>query len=228
MTLEELQKQMEGLKKTFDEKLDLQVKSFQVQLDGEKKQVEQWKTVAQAKEEEARVFAEKAKKADEEKAKAFAEAKKAEMKAFFEQAKKEGRITPALEEIAVKLAESMTSETVIATFEKNDGSKTTHTQMSLFKAFISGLGKTTMFREQSRTPQGVAPATPGSANGGDGAVEFAEVIYGGIKKQLPMDGNDLHARAVQFQDAERTAGRSTSYEQALIEVSKQDRMAGRV
>ena len=224
MTIEELEKQMKGLQTTFTEKLDLQAKNFQVQLDATKKEADQWKTVAQAKEEEARVFAEKAKKADEAAAKSALEAKKGEIKAFFEQAKKDGKITPAMEEIAFKLAESMTSEQVIATFEKSDGSKTTHTQLSLFKSFISALGKTRVFQEHSKSGEALK-MTPAAgsfkANGDDEST--TKVIFGGTLKELPMTDTELHVRAVQFQDEARTAGRVMSYEAALIEASKESK-----
>lgn len=220
MTIEELEKKMKGLEVSFQEKIELQAKSFNVQLEASKKDGEQWKTVAQAKEEEARQFKEKAEKADAEKAKAFAEAKKAEIKAFFAEAKKDGKITPAMEEVAMKLAESMTSETVIATFDKSDGSKTTHTQLSLFKSFISMLGKTRVFAEHT-AGGGAHQATPKAGSGAAGEEQFSEVIYGGVKKPLPMEDTDLHARAVAFQDEARTAGRSVSYEDALCEIGRQ-------
>lgn len=224
MTLEELQKQMQDLQKNFTEKLELQSKSFQVQIDAAKKDGEQWKTVAQAAEEKAREFAEQAKKAELEKAKAFAEAKKAELAAFFAQVKKEGKITPAMEEIALKLAESMTSETVVATFEKSDGSKTTHTQLSLFKAFISALGKTRVFTEQTPGAGARSAGTPRAVAGANAGEEgFAKVIFGGTLKELPLADGDLHARAVQFQDEARAAGRTMSYEAALIEASKEEK-----
>lgn len=225
MTIEELEKKMKALEVTFQEKIDLQAKSFQVKLDAAEKTAEQYKTVAQASEEKAKQFEEKAKKADEEKAKAFVEAKKAEIKAFFEQAKKDGKITPAMEEIAIQLAESMTSETIVATFEKGDGSKTTHTQLSLFKAFISSFGKTRMFQEHTNTSVPARQASPAGGRAEDGEEQFAEVIYGGVKKPMPLEDTELHERAVAFQDSERAAGRSVGYSDALIAASKAARQA---
>ena len=62
----------------------------------------------------------------------------------------------------------------------------------------------------------------------EGSVEGGNyVIRGpsGVRKQMPLDETDLHVRVVAFQDSERTAGRTIGYADALVAISKQDKLA---
>lgn len=221
MTLEELQKQFTAFQAQTESKLELQKKDFELKLDAAKKDAEQYKQIAETNAATAKAFEEKAKAAEAEKAKAFAEAKKAEVKGYFESCVKAGSLTPAMRDIAVNLSESMTSETVVAKFEQKDGSSVSHTQFSLFKLFVSMIGKAKGFSIRETTPAAdtkkVLPVNGDEA----GHESFTEVIHGGVKKTLPTQDVDLAARAFQYQEDQAKLGSKVSYETALIHVSKE-------
>src|SRR3990167_7864251 len=147
LTLDELTKKFE----TLTTSVDTMKKDFELKLESAKKDAEQWKTVATQKDEDLKKFKQEAETANKEKEKAYAEKRKQEDKIFLENLKKQGKLTPASQEIATKLMESMTSETVVATFEAKDGKKITHTQLSLFKELLGSLAKSPIFSQMSRT-----------------------------------------------------------------------------
>lgn len=216
MTIEEMEKQL----KSFQSDLETTKKDFQIKLDASNKTAEEWKTVAFKKEEEMKQYKEQAEKAEKDKEKAFAENLKRENKLFLENLKKEGRITPALQVLAEKLMESMTSKETIATFEEKDGKKIDHTQLSLFKQMLSSMKKAPIYSSMSRT-EDQKPEIPDA----DGETHFMEVSIGGKKQSLPVDGMELHNEALKYQDEQRAKGKTISYETALIEAEKLMRVA---
>ena len=221
MTLEELQKQFTSFKEATESKLETQKKEFELKLDAYKKDAEQWKSVAETNANEAKKFAEAAEKAEKEKKAAFAATKKAEMTAFIEQGVKDGRLTPAMRDIAVKFAETLNTENEVAKFEQKDGSSIAHTQFSLFKMFVSMIGKAKSFSFKEASPRSDAGKTLPEETIDNGAQEFTEVIHGGVKKSLPTQDVDLGLRAMEYQESQSKIGRKVGYEEALIHVSKQ-------
>lgn len=212
MTIEELQKQFE----TLTGSVDVMKKEFTVKIDAANKNAEEWKKVAESSAAEVKKLQEEAKKAEEGRVKALSEARKAEVKAFIEAAKKDGRITPAQEELIVKLAESLTSENVVATFEDKDGKKIQHTQISLFKEILGALPKAGRMRQL--TPSGTgAPAAPGE---GEGAAETATMFVDGKRQTVILDDTALDAETKKVIAEYRERKENISYGEAMIIAEK--------
>lgn len=213
MTVQELEQQL----KKFQDDFDTTRKEFQLKLDNAEKDASKWKKISEDKESETRKFQEEAEKAKKERELALAEARKREVKDFFDRMKKEERITPAQEEMAARLAESMTSETEIATFGEKDGKKVSHTQLSLFKELVASMPKRP--RTATLTPGGsFSPPTPEGT--GEGGTDYQEVWYGGQKVLAQVDDMDLHVKALEYQEAQRAKNVTVSYEDALIEAGR--------
>jgi len=213
MTTEELEKQL----KSFQTDLDQTKKDFTIKLETATKDAEQWKSAAFKKDEELKAFKEKAEQAEKDKEKAYAEKRIEEDKHFLEALKKEGKITPAMQETATKLMESMTSETVVATFDMKDGKKVQHTQRSLFKELLKSFQKSNAYSILSRADS-YSAETP---EGGEESVEFAEIHKDGAVIKAQLDDVDLDKKAKAFQEEMRKIGKDVSYSEALISISKQ-------
>lgn len=207
-TLEELTKQFEAL----NTNVSTLKKDFELKLESAKKDAEQWKSVATQKDEDLKKFKLDAEKALEEKNKANAELRKQETAVFLETLKKSGKISPAMQETAAKLMESMNSEATVYTFEAKDGKKVNHTQLSLFKELLSSLATTPIFRQMTRTGEPTRETPPGTAS----EVTFTTVKTAGGEKEYQVDGQDLHTAALQYQEDQRKTGRTISYADALI------------
>lgn len=212
ITIAELAQQL----KTFQSDLDQTKKDFELKLNAAKTEAESWKKVAETKEAESKTFKEKAEAAEKEKTKAFAENRKNEDKTFLEGLKKEGRITPAMQEVAEKLMESMTSEDVIATFDMKDGKKVQHTQRSLFMDFVKSFRKSNAYTILSRSPE----YTPETPDGTQGEVTIAEIHKDGQKVMARLDDVDLDRQAKAYQEEMRKIGVAVEYSEALITISK--------
>lgn len=212
MTVEELEKQLKSFQSDFDQTK----KDFELKLSSANKEAESWKKVAETKEAEAKAFKEKAETADKEKAKAYAEKRNNEDKAFLETLKKEGRITPAMQEVAAKLMESMTSDETVATFDTKDGKKIQHTQRSLFMDFMKSFQKSNAYTILSRMPE----YTPETPDGTQEEVAFAEVHKDGQKVMAHLDDVDLDRQAKAYQEEMRKIGKTIDYSEALIAISK--------
>lgn len=213
MDIKELEKQFSELQG----QVGLLKKDFELKLAAANGEAEQWKKIAQQKEADALKFQEDAKKAKEAEAKAFAEARAAENKAFLEKLKAEGRITPAMQDVATKLMESMTSQEIVATFDMKDGKKVSHTQFSLFKEFLSSFQKSSVLK--GLTPGGgSAVEVPGDGDGTE--QQFTEILQGGQKVRVPLDDTNLHMSALEYIEDQKKIGRVVGYADALIEVSK--------
>ena len=212
-TIEELTKQFEALNTS----VSTMKKDFQLQLDSAKKDADSWKSVASQKEEELKQFKEKAELALKERDKAFAESRKQENLSFLESLKKSGKISPAMEDTAAKLMESMTSDVTIHTFEAKDGKKVNHTQLSLFKELLGSLTAAPIFRQMSKTAQ-IQKETPGSNNGEEKTFTTVKTKAGEVTYEV--DGQDLHSAAIQYQEDQRKIGRTVSYAEALIAAEK--------
>ena len=220
MTLEELTKQFTALKADTETKLETQKKEFELKLDAAKRDGEQWKSVAETNAAEAKKFAAEAKKAEDERKATVAATKKVEMVAFIETAVKEGRLSPAMRDIAVKFAETLNTENEVAKFEQKDGSSIAHTQFSLFKMFVSMVGKAKTFAMRETTPRAEGGKTLPEETESAEVKEFTNVIYGGVKKLLPLQNVDLGVRAIEYQDTQAKLGRKVDYADALIHVSR--------
>lgn len=211
MTVEELEKQL----KTFQSDFEATKKSFELKLDAAKKDADSWKSVAEAKDAEAKKFQAAAEAAEKEKQKALSESRAKDFRSFLENAKKEGRITPAVQEIAQRLGESMTSESVVATFEKKDGSKVQHTQLSLFMELIGALQKTSVFRSLTKDNSHVeGPASE------KGEVVYSEAIINGERQRVILDDTDLDERTKLVMAEAAKVGRVLTYGDAMIEAEK--------
>lgn len=222
-TIEQLEQEFKAFTDQTKTQLETQKKEFGLQIESAKKDADQWKTVAEAALETSKKFEAQAKKAEEDKKAALSASKKAELLAFFEQSVKDGRLTPAMRDIAVKFAESLNHEAEVVKFEQKDGSSVSHTQFSLFKVFVGMIGKAKAFSLEQRTPRsGSQKELPAAVASEDNEhQEFAEVIHGGTKKTLPTQDADLAAKAFEYQDEQSKLGRSVSYGDALIHISKE-------
>lgn len=214
MTIDELTKKFE----TLQTGVDVMKKDFELKLENANKDVATFKAIALKKEDELKEFKEKAELAIKEKDKAFAESRKAENLNFLETLKKDAKISPAMAETAAKLMESMTSEVVVATFDAKDGKKIQHTQLSLFKELLASLSKAPVFRSMSQAT--VATREIPAGTGTEGEKQFVTVKREGGENKYEVDGTELHAAALQFQEDQRKIGRATSYEDALVAAEK--------
>lgn len=217
-TIDEMVKKFE----TLETSVGNMKKDFELKLDSAKKDAEQWKTVATQKEEDLKKFKADAEKAIEEKNKAFAETRKAENSLFLEGLKKSGKITPAMQETATKLMESMNTEAIVHTFEAKDGRKVNHTQLSLFKELLASLGASPIFRNMTQVtePQRNTP----------GAVIAEEKVFTTVKTKAgeqtyEVDGQDLHTAAIQHIADQQKVGNTVDYASALIFAEKQMKQA---
>lgn len=212
-TIEELTKQFE----TLNSSVSLMKKDFDLKLESAKKDAESWKTIATQKEEDIKKFKAEADKAIEDKNKAFAESRKQETASFLENLKKAGKISPAMQETATKLMETMNTETVVHTFEAKDGKKVSHTQFSLFKELLSSLSTTPIFRSMTQS----GSQTKETPAGGDASEKSFTVVKTKAGDQTyEVDGQELHAAALQYQEDQRKSGRTVDYASALIEAEK--------
>ena len=221
MTVEELEKQL----KTFQSDFDQTKKDFELKLGTAKKEADDWRQVAQKKEEEAKKFQEEAEKAEKERKKAEAEARKTEHKAFVDRMKAEGKLVPAQEEASLKLMESLSAEGEIAKFTAKDGSSRSHSQLSLFKEMVENSPKRVSFGYSTRKQGEHSPQLPGEgkAEGGEGQIE---ILHQGKRTMIPLVGADMAARAFEYQaEVRKTQGREIDYGEALIAVEKMERAA---
>lgn len=207
-TIEELTKDFE----TLTGSVSTMKKDFELKLEGAKRDAAEYKSIAEKAQEDLKTFKVDAEKAQKEKEKAFAELRANENKNFLEGLKKVGKITPALQEIASKLMESLTSEAVVHTFEGKDGKKTSHTQLSLFKELLNGFSTAPILRNMSQTPAGVREI-PGEQAG---EKTFVKVLTGGGVQSYELDGADLDSAANQYIQDQKSLGRTVSYADALI------------
>lgn len=208
--------------KSFEDNIGLMKKDFEMKLEAANTDAKQWKETAEKNATALREFEAKAKKAEEDRVKLLAENRKVEIKSFVDLMKKEGRIIPAQEEVLTKLMESMTSESTVHTFEAKDGSKIAHTQYSLIKKFIESMNPHKAF--VSMTPSGgsVTRVLPGEEAG---EVHFTEIKRGGVKINAIVDEYDTDQLAKNFIDSQAKLGRKVSYEDALLEISRQQKAA---
>lgn len=170
------------------------------------------------KEDDLKTFQEQAQKDKVEKEKQFKELRTREISDFVESSKKAGKIIPAQEEAVVKLMESMTSEDSIAAFKEKDGSKKSHSQISLFKAFINGLPKRGHLQEltYSQVQEDSSPSD-------ETVTQFMDVKIDGTTISMPVEGQDLDAKAKAFMAEKSKLGITISYADALCAVSPREK-----
>lgn len=219
MTEEEITRKF----KSFEEQLGAMKKDFEVKLEAANTDAKQWKETAEKNATALKQFEQKAKDAEEARLKLLAENRKAEIKSFVDQAKKEGRIIPAQEEALTKLMQSMTSEAVVHTFKAKDGAETSHTQYSLMKQFIASLAPHKAFVSILQ-PNG-GQITRLNPTGADIEVHMTEIKRGGTVVSAVVDEYDTDLQANKFIADQAQLGRRVSYEDALIEISRQKKQA---
>lgn len=217
-TVDELMKKFE----TMETSVANMKKDFELKIESANKDAASYKAIALQKEEDLKKFKADAEKAIEEKNKAFAEARKAENASFLESLKKSGKISPAMQETAAKLMESMNTESIVHTFEAKDGKKVNHTQLSLFKELLSSLGASPIFRNMTQVtaPERTAP----------GATIAEEKVFTTVKTKAgeqtyEVDGQDLHTAAIQYQADQHKIGITVDYAQALLVAEQQLKQA---
>lgn len=219
MTIAELEKKFSDLTTN----VDTMKKDFELKLDAQKKETDSWKTVAENKQKELLSFQETAEKAQKDRDKAYAEARATEIKNFVADLKKSGRLTPAIEEMVLKLMESMTIDTTVISFSQKDGKTVSHSQLSLFKEIFSALPAGNHLRSFSKVGE-VSPTLPSQVRTtGSDSAEYTEIHRGGEIVRVPVDDGDLHAKALKFIEDQKGLGRVFSYGDALIEVSKAEK-----
>ena len=209
----EFQSQVDAVKT----QAELTRKDFELKLESAKKDVDQYRSLAEKREEDLRKFREESEKTKREAEETIAKARKQEIASFTEALKKAGRITPAQEEIMVKLMESMTSEAVVMKFKESDGSEKSHTLLSLFKLFVSGLRKQ-MNLAQETPGSRVAPITPFQED--EEGEHFMDVQSkaGGTQK-MPVHGFELNKKAEEYMEQMRIKGQFISFADALLAVA---------
>lgn len=217
----DLEKQFAELKEQFS----TLKKDYELRLDSAKKEAESWKSTAQQKQDELKKFEADAEKATEEKNKAFAEIRITECKHFLEKLKKDGRISPALEVLAAKLMESMTSDVTVYTSETKDGKKISHSQLSLFKELLSSMAKTPVFRSMTVGGTTGVETPEDSMKGTKSAETFMKVRTGGEVKTYAVDDVDLDLMAREYIDEQAKLGRKVDYAEALVQAEKLMRQA---
>lgn len=216
-------KELEQKFKDLSTQVDTMRKDYDLKLESATKDATQYKELAFKREEELRVFREKSEREKFEAEQRAKEAKKQEIKAFSEALVKEGRITPAQKELVGPLMESMTSDAEIHKFTEKDGAVKSHTQLSLFKAFLASLKKVMSFGEF--TPSGKAEIVTPDHVGDESVQQFMDVKTEGSVKRMPVEDTDLAAKAFQYIEEQSKIGRRIDYYQALIELTPKTKVS---
>lgn len=215
-------KSPEELEKMFQNLSDKQAnseKEFKQQLEMAQRDTKQFKDLADKNAEELRIFKQDADKRDKEHKEALAKKAEAEVSEFVEAQVKAGRIIPALKEKLVTFMKSLTSETEIMKFTEKNGAVLSHTQISLFKELITSMKPVVPVEsefsiaseEGSEIPDGTEDAP---------VQQFTEILTGGEKKRVPVDGVELAAKAFKYQEEHfKKTGRQIGYDEALIALS---------
>lgn len=217
-TMEQLEQDFKSFQEESKKKVDALEKTFEARLKAAEDKAQASDTAAVNAEKALLEFKEKAKKESEEAAKKLAEARREDIKAFVEKAVKEGRLLPAAKEFAIQLLGSMTSDVTVATFEEKDGSKKQHTQYSLMRALIEILPAHKGFTEHTVTGKKKVE-NPGAQT----EKTFTTIKKSGENMEVEVDEQDLHEKAVAYQDEQRAQNKSVSYDEALIYVSRKEK-----
>lgn len=211
MDIKELEKKFSDLSAT----VDVMRKDYDLKLDTAQKETASWKENAQKREDEIRILREKTEKAEKDAKEASQKARASEIKAFASELKKNGKITPAQEEMIIKLMESMTSDAAIMTYKEKDGSDRTHNQLSLFKAILQGIKTQVVYGEMTHAGA-YSPSAPDSDQETE---QFQEVITkGGGRTMLPKSEQALADAAEKYMEDQRVRGIVVSYGDALLAV----------
>lgn len=217
-------KSPEELEKMFSELEERQAKSekeHKQQLEMAQRDVKQFKEIADKNAEELRKFKLEAEEREKKITEAAAKARETEIAEFVESQVKAGRVLPAFKEKLTAFMKSLTSESTVLEFTEKDGSKRSHTQVSLFKELLTKILKPVMpvdGQEFSVAGESEEEEIDGTQQP---VQKFAEIIVGGEKKKLPVEGADEAARAYEYQAAQKKLGREVSYEDALIFVYRE-------
>lgn len=214
-------KEMEKKFSELSASVDVMRKDFELKLGTAQNEVDSWKQNAQKREDEIKQYKEQAEKAKKDADEALGKAKEQEIKTFAEGLKREGKITPAQEEMAVELMKSMISKDTVMTFREKDGSEERHTQFSLFRKLLSGLQKRSIYGEQTRVSQ-FTKSVPDESS--EDESQIVKILSKGGEIELPIQDADLDRMAEQHMEEQRAKNVSVSYADALIHVSKQQKI----
>lgn len=214
--IEQKLKSFQDVVSSLETKLASSTKEFELKLESQKKDADQWKDLAFKREEENRQYKEKLEADKAAREKSLAEGRKNEILEFAEGLIKKGVVLPAQKEQLIKLMESLTSEGEIFRFAEKDGSTKIHSQLSLFKLFMGSITKKQVdFSETTIIPGAITSSTP---EGEEESVQFTEVISKGTKKLLPLAGVELDKAAKEYMAKMGQSGVVVSYTDAIFAV----------
>lgn len=197
-------------------------KDFELKLETAQKDAKEYKDLAYKREDELRKYKEESEKAAREKEAALAVAQATDIAQFVESKVKAGIIAPARKEAVTAFMKSLTSDTNVIEFSEKDGSKRSHSQLSLFKDLISSMKPVVPMNHEFTVQPGIVEEVE---ENGESIEKFMEVIEEGVKKKFPIKEEDLHNKAVDYQEQQRKLGFNVEYYDALIKVSPKNHRA---
>ena len=219
-------KSPEELEKMFselEERTTKREKEFDQKLQMAERDTKQYKELAERNAEELRTFKQEAEKREKEQKESAEKSQEKEIHEFVEAQVKAGKIIPAIKEKMTKFMKSLTSESSIMEFTEKDGSKRSHTQVSLFKELILKMKPVMPLGTEFSVQDEHDSDIPGDEDQPD--EKFVEVLDKGQRKKLPVEGADIAAKAFDYQDAMAKKNTPVNYEEALIAVSRKNSVA---
>lgn len=209
---------VDDLKKQYSEmnaRVSAMQKDFELKLESANRTADEWKKQAEKREEDLRSYQEKHEKEEKERLAAAAKAKESDILGFAESQIKAGKITPAVKDKIVAFMKSLNAESAVLEFTESDGSKRTHTQISLFREIIGNLKPIVPVGKEFTRSGNQSVESPSDSETDQETEQFMEVHAPGGKKTLPVAEADLAAKAFEYQEKNKV-----SYEDALVAVSK--------
>ena len=227
-------KTLEELEKMFtseQEKSSLFRKDMELKLESANKDVAQYKQLAEKREEELRVFKEQSEKDKKERETALAKARETEITVYAEDQVKQGRLLPAQKDSVIAFMKSLTSDTEVISFTEQEGSKRSHSQISLFKELFSKLGVQVPIKKEftrSDRPMAQLPFAESKPLKQDDIEMVVLKEKGNETKKYPTAGAEFAAKIFEYQQDQQKLGKEVSYELAMIEVSRREGIDARI
>lgn len=250
-------KTVEELEKMFSEtqnQVSLMKKDFELKLESAEKAVNEYKEIAAKREDELRKFREESEKTERERKIALAQAREREVASYADQLVKEGKIVFAQKGKLISFLNFLDSEKEVAVFtDEKDGSKRSHTQLSLFKEFFATIKAVhpTNRQEFSKGEKPMVVLPTDGKNADENATAFTEDMLpsnirnfkeeegqhfvevkdkGEKVKVYPALGVDFAAKIYEYQQKYREShgGKEISYGDAMIVVSRQTGLDARI
>lgn len=209
-------KTVEELEKMYTE-LDQRQKDTDLKLESAERDAKHYKQLAQTREQELQKFKEQVEQSEKDRKEALSKARDAEVSEFVESKTKAGIIIPAAKEKISKFMRSLDAEKTVVEFSEGDGSKKSHSQLSLFKEIISSMKPVIELGTERSFSDTTGADTPDGVEGDE--PQFQEVRTEGVIKKLPLSDVDLHLKALEYQENQRKIGKSVEYSDALLHVS---------